>query len=119
MSYNRDEVFDMLYNDEFSKIPFAFRFGKMRIKIVMGLMILFCAASCIIPTVLLIMHIPGFCTTLITLALITALLTGWMVISITFEKRAFNKAQILSYRYQVYAEEKAKERLSKWRIHTL
>lgn len=119
MSYSKDEVFDMLYNDEFSKIPYVFRFGKLRIRIVIGLLVMFCAASCIFPVILLAMHIPGGLSALITFASFTAGIAAWMVIALAFEKRAFRKASVLSYRYHVYENERAEERLRKWRLHTL
>ena len=115
MSYN-NEVYDEFYNAEFTKIPYVFRFGNLRVKVAIALMVLLCAAFCVLPVILLTMHIPGGLRALLTLAMITASIAGWMVVALAYEKRAARKATAFYFRHQAYETQRTEERLRKWRI---
>ena len=118
MSYN-NEVYDEFYNAEFTKIPYIFRFGNLRVKVAIALMVLLCAAFCVLPVILLTMHIPGGLRALLTLAMITASIAGWMVVALAYEKRAARKATAFYFRHQAYETQRAEERLRKWRTDYL
>ena len=47
MHLENDEVFNAYYQMEFDRIPYIFRFGKKRIKIMVPVLIFFIAVMCI------------------------------------------------------------------------
>ena len=119
MRLENDDNFNFLYNEEFEKIPFLFRFSKRRYKIALILMLVLFVATLVLITVFYSTRytikiptlIPQSTTesyqyvsyykfeymvaTLLT-GLLTALIAGWMTIAKLLEKRAFKKASNLS-----------------------
>ena len=119
MRLENDDNFNFLYNEEFEKIPFLFRFSKRRYKIALIVMLVLFVATLVLITVFYSTRytikiptlIPQSTTesyqyvsyykfeymvaTLLT-GLLTALIAGWMTIAKLLEKRAFKKASNLS-----------------------
>ena len=110
-----DKVFNELYNEEFEKIPFLFKFSRKRCIIVFSVTGVLTVIMLILTTVLqetshtvLIDAMPGtdpfyintfdrnVVAAVIIVGIAVFLLTLWIVIAKWFEKRAFKKATSLA-----------------------
>ena len=115
MRLENDKVFNELYDEEFEKIPFLFRFSRKRCIIAFavtgGLTVLMLILTTILQETsrtVLIDAMPGHdpfmintfdsrvVTALIIVAVAVFMLTLWIVIAKWFEKRAFTKASKLA-----------------------
>lgn len=108
MEMTNDQVFDFIFEEEFNKIPFIFRFSRRRVKItgvILGILVL---GMCVTSTML--EDINGF-TAVIVAALLTAVVAGWMSLAIAFEKKAFAKASAFTYKYSISERERMQSRV--------
>ena len=119
MRLENDDNFNFLYNDEFEKIPFLFRFTGKRYKIALIVMIVFFAAMLVLITVfystqtteLVPSVLPqstvgsyqyvsdykyGYMVATLICGISAALIAGWMTCAKLLEKRAFKRASKLS-----------------------
>lgn len=109
MEMTNDQVFDFIFEEEFNKIPFIFRFSRRRVKIsavILGALVLgMCVTTSMLET------IDGF-TAVIVAALLTAVVAGWMSLAIAFEKKAFAKAAAFTYKYSISERERNQSRVN-------
>ena len=135
MRLENDDVFNTLYNEEFAKIPVIFRFGKKRIKAVLIITAVFIVATLVLSTMFFesrtaasIDTLPGYSLhfnnynyayliAMIITGLVVILLTGWMVLSTLFEKRAFAKASNLANMIYLSERHKAEIDHQNWKMH--
>ena len=119
MRLENDKVFNELYDEEFNKIPFLFRFGQKRFKVSLVIMIVAFIGMCILTSVFFntgraeVIQAPisvlstgsqmmvntyeyGYLIAAIVCGLVAILFSLWMVISRQFERRAFRKATNLA-----------------------
>ena len=118
MTYDikKNQVFDAIYNDEFNKIPFIFRFNRRRIKIVVatlaaaivGIVVLAAAFKCM-----------NLFTAVVTGASLTVLVTGWMTLANAFENRALKKASDFSFMFSLAEREKESSQIDLIKRQTL
>ena len=109
MEMTNDQVFDFIFEEEFNKIPYLFRFSRRRVKIaaiVLGVLVL---GMCVTTTVLESMN--GV-TAVIIAAVLTAIVAGWMSLAIAFEKRAFAKASEFTYKYSISERERSNSKVN-------
>lgn len=130
MRLENDSDFIFLYNEEFEKIPFLFRFTRKRYRIALIVMAVSFVAMGVFITIfyntqtaeLMPAVIPqstvgsyqyvsnyqyGYMVATLICGLIVALMAGWMVFAKLFEKRAFKKASELSN--MIYLSERHKQ----------
>jgi len=108
MTMENDEIFDICFTDEFNKIPYIFRFSRTRIKIVMFILAVLILVAAVLSTILM----GEKCIIALMLsATCVALVSGWMVLSALFEKRAFKKATDLTFRYRIAERERIADRI--------
>ena len=135
MRMENDDNFNFLFNEEFEKIPFVFRFSKRRF--VASLIIM--GVSLVAATVFLNLfydsghyvqistvdglHSFGFNeynnTYLILMILclvVIAFFAGWMVLAKQFEKRAFRKATQLSNMISISEKNRMARAWSNWKM---
>ena len=109
MKLENDQVFNTLYEVEYKKIPYIFRFGRRRPKIVVGIIIALFAASLVLWSV---WYGTGktvhsslgtyneydmrYLYAMVITDLTGLLLSGYAGIGLFFEKRAFKKASKLA-----------------------
>ena len=135
MRLENDDVFNTLYNEEFAKIPLIFKFGKKRIKAVLIITAVFIVATLVLSTMFFesrtaasIDTLPGYSLhfnnynyayliAMIITGLVVILLTGWMVLSTLFEKRAFAKASNLANMIYLSERHKAEIDHQNWKMH--
>ena len=135
MRLENDDVFNTLYNEEFSKIPRLFRFNRKRFKIVMIIMIIFITATLTLSTLFSETRTGAnfetasgysiyydkfnfaYLIAMLITALIVALLAGWMTISYLYEKRAFAKASKLANMIYLSERHKAEIDHQNWKMH--
>ena len=108
MSMENDEIFDICYTDEFNKIPYIFRFSRLRIKIVMAVLGGLILGAAVLSTIIM---GEACIQALMISAIFVALVSGWMVLSKLFEKRAFKKATDLTFRYRIAERERIADRI--------
>ena len=98
MRLTNDEVFNYMLKEEFDKIPFIFRFSKLRTKIAVSVLIVLLIAMCIFSfAVNGTQGLPA----LVVAAVLTALVAAWMTLGKVFENRAFKKASNFTFKYSV------------------
>ena len=135
MRLENDDVFNTLYNEEFAKIPFIFRFGKKRIKAVLIITAVFIVATLVLSTMFFetrsyesIETLPGrslhftnynyaYLIAMIITGIVVILLTGWMALSMLFERRAFAKASNLANMIYLSERHKAEIDHQNWKMH--
>ncbi len=134
MRLENDDYFNFLFNEEFEKIPFLFRWSRTRFisaTIIAGVhficamifLALFNDSSeyVVVPTA------PGynfgfndynytFLILMIACVTVIAILAGWMVISKWFEKRAFEKASKLSAMISISERRRNGEIWQRWKM---
>ncbi len=108
MEMTNDQVFDFIFEEEFNKIPYLFRFSRRRVKITAVILGVLVFGMCVTTTILKSMN--GV-TAVIIAALLTALVAGWMSLAIAFEKRAFAKASAFTYKYSISERERYRSRV--------
>ena len=119
MRLENDQIFNELYEEEFNKIPYLFRFSQKRFKVALIIMLVAFGSMCILTSFFYnsgraeVIQAPipvyttgsemvvntyeyGYLIAAISCGLVAVLLSLWMVISKQFEKRAFRKATSLS-----------------------
>lgn len=134
MRLENDKVFNELYDEEFDKIPFLFRFGRIRFKVVIITTIVLFVSMLILTSVFFstgkaeVIDAPispittgsqmivnfynnGVLIAVIIVGLVVALLALWMFIGKWFERRAFRKATNLAN--MIFLSERHKTEL-KW-----
>ena len=135
MRLENDKNFTFLYDEEFAKIPFIFRFTKRRymtVLIVMGVLILSVfvlttvfyntAETVVFDTAIGYESLPvntydnRFLVALIICAVIVAVMAGWMLISRWFERRAFRKATELSNMIFLSERHRAEIEWQNWKM---
>ena len=139
MRLENDQVFNELYEEEFNKIPFLFRFGHMRFKVVIITTIVLFVSMLILTSVfystgkaevieapfspvttgsqmVVNMYNNGVLIAVIIVGIVVALLAFWMFIAKQFEKRAFRKATNLAN--MIYLSERHKQAVdwSNWKM---
>ena len=139
MRLENDNVFNELYEEEFNKIPFLFRFSRKRFKVVIITTIVLFASMLILTSVfystgkseviaapisplttgsqmVVNMYNNGVLVAVIIVAAIVVLLALWMFIAKQFEKRAFSKATKLAN--MIYLSERHKQAVdwSNWKM---
>ena len=130
MRLENDDNFNFLYNEEFEKIPFLFRFTRKRYRIALIVMAVSFVAMWVFITIfyntqtaeLMPAIIPqstvgsyhyvsnyqyGYMVATLICGLTAALMAGWMVFAKLLEKRAFKKASELSN--MIYLSERHKQ----------
>ena len=130
MHLENDKVFNELYDEEFEKIPFLFRFSRKRCIAVMIIGGIFIAAMLILTTVVYetsetvhISTVPGYdsfaintfdpvaVSALVLVAIAVFIIAAWLAISKWFENRAFTKASKLAN--MIFLSEKHRDAV-KW-----
>ena len=139
MRLENDQVFNELYEEEFNKIPFLFRFSRKRFKVVIITTIVLFASMLILTSVfystgkaevieapfspittgsqmVVNMYNNGVLVAVIIVGIVVALLAFWMFIAKQFEKRAFRKATNLAN--MIYLSERHKQAVdwSNWKM---
>lgn len=134
MRLENDDIFNCIYDDEFEKIPFLFRFGKKRAKAVIISLCVSFGLMLISTTVFLSTRelteapsLPGYepiafysfnpvaTGFMIIVTLMTILLGIWIVLSQWFERRAFKKASELSNKIYISERHKAELKWQEWK----
>ena len=139
MRLENDDNFNFLYNDEFEKIPFLFRFTKKRYKIALIVMIVFFVATLVLFTLFYetqtIEKVPSllpqstvgsyqyvcmykfeYMVAALICEIIAALIAGWMTIAKLLEKRAFKRAAKLSNMIFLSETHKLNVRWNDWKM---
>lgn len=129
-----DDVFNTLFDEEFGKIPYIFRFGKKRIKVVIPVLIafalitvlLFCwlqdtSSVAVSPedigvSLLNYEYNPVLMTAVIIMFFVTLILGLWVIFAVAFEKEAFSRAASLAER--IYFSEMNKRVANRNRVDT-
>lgn len=128
MNIENDNVLNFLYEEEFSKIPLPFRFGRKRAKIVIGILI----ASFIAMMISLALMFdtrewvpmgrygynmlnPVYIVMVILFGALTCLIAGWLGLSLYMEKRAFRKASLLANRIYLSERHEAEIKWQNWK----
>ena len=139
MRLENDQVFNELYEEEFNKIPFLFRFSRKRFKVVIITTIVLFASMLILTSVfystgkaevieapfspittgsqmVVNMYNNGVLVAVIIVGIVVALLAFWMFIAKQFEKRAFRKATNLAN--MIFLSERHKQAVewSNWKM---
>ena len=115
MRLENDDNFNFLYNEEFAKIPFLFRFSRKRCTVAMIIMFVSFAAGLVLTSFFyasgesmrfntvrgyeslpITVYNNNYMLAAVICFAITVLFSGWMVIAKLFEKRAFAKATQLN-----------------------
>ena len=104
----KNQVFDTIFNDEFNRIPFIFRFSRRRIMIVI--------AALAVAIIGVVVAAAGFkCldlfTAVVTGASITIFVTGWMSLANAFENRALKKASDYTFLFSLAEREKSSSQI--------
>lgn len=108
MEMTNDQVFDFIFKEEFEKIPFIFRFSRKRAKIVAGILAALVIGMCVTTSIL--KSFDGI-TAVIIAAVLTAIVAGWMSLAVAFEKRAFAKASMFTFKYSLSERERYHSRV--------
>jgi len=135
MRLENDKVFNELYDEEFEKIPFLFRFSRKRCIIAFavtgGLTVLMLILTTVLQSTaqtVLIDAMPGHdpfmintfdrrvVAALIIVAVAVFLLTLWIVIAKWFEKRAFKKATNLANMIFLSERHRAELKWQDWKM---
>ena len=139
MRLENDQIFNELYEEEFNKIPFLFRFGRKRFKVVLITTIVLFVSMLILKSVfystgkaevieapfspvttgsqmVVNMYNNGVLIAVIIVGIVVVLLAFWMFIAKQFEKRAFRKATKLAN--MIYLSERHKQAVdwSNWKM---
>lgn len=139
MRLENDNVFNELYEEEFNKIPFLFRFSRKRFKVVIITTIVLFVSMLILTSVfystgkaevidapfspittgsqmVVNMYNNGVLVAVIIVGIVVALLAFWMFIAKQFEKRAFRKATNLAN--MIFLSERHKQAVewSNWKM---
>ena len=137
MRLENDDVFNGYYQMEFDRIPYIFRFGRKRIKVMFSVLIVFIVATCatwsifystkeshyIAPAkagyepVCINSYDYRILIVAIVLAILVMLISLWMTLSLVYERKAFAKATDLAARLNIEREEKVRERFQEWKLH--
>ena len=115
MRLENDDNFNFLFNEEFEKIPFLFRWSRTRFiaaTIIAGVHFI-CA---MIFLALFNDYNYTFLILMIACVTVIAILAGWMVISKWFEKRAFEKASKLSAMISISERRRNGEIWQRWKM---
>ncbi len=124
MQLENDNDFNILYDVEFKKIPFVFRFGKKRTKVVIIALIVMFVSMCVLSSfwynayagtevkpyaegLSIAMFIIGGCT------VITA---AWMALSKIFERHAFRNASNLAAMIRAYELHRTEMEFQNWKM---
>lgn len=136
MRLENDDNFNFLFNEEFEKIPFLFRFSKKRLIVVVAIMVIAIASATIflnlfydsavyvtVPSIDA-AHIMGFndynYTFLIAMILsvaVVAFLAAWIVLAKLFEKRAFRKVTKLCNMINISERSRTARIWSDWKMN--
>lgn len=131
-----DDNFNFLFNEEFEKIPFLFRFSKKRLIVVVAIMVIAIASATIflnlfydsavyvtVPSIDA-AHIMWFndynYTFLIAMILsvaVVAFLAAWIVLAKLFEKRAFRKVTKLCNMINISERSRTARIWSDWKMN--
>lgn len=137
MHLENDEVFNAYYQMEFDRIPYIFRFGKKRIKIMVPVLIFFIAVMCIswsifystkqseqygpamagYEPITINSYDYRYLVVTIVSAVLVFLVSLWMVLSELYEKKAFAKASDMSARLRIDQQERVREKHQEWKLH--
>ena len=124
MQLENDNEFNTLYNVEFNRIPFIFRFGKKRAKaIIIALIVLF-VALCVVATLMLdalsgtevAPSAEGLETATVIIGICTAFTAAWICLSQFFERRAFRKASNLSAMVKASERHRTEIEFQNWKM---
>ena len=134
MRLENDNVFNELFDEEFNKIPFIFRFGKMRIKVVAITTVVLAVASLILWSVFYStgetvtmpsyggyemrfnVYNNAYLVAMIITCSLVIILSAWMVVSTWFERRAFKKASNLANMIYLSERHKMELRRQDWKM---
>ena len=139
MRLENDDTFNFLYNDEFEKIPFFFRFSRKRYITALIVMVVFFVAMLVLITIfystqtteMIPSAIPqstvgsyqyvntykyGYMVATLICGLIAALCAGWMTYAKLLEKRAFKKAAELSNKIFLSETHKLNVEWKNWKM---
>jgi TRAP-type C4-dicarboxylate transport system permease small subunit len=139
MRIENDEVFNAYFAMEFDRIPFVFRFGKKRLKVMVPVLIFLIVLMCVSWSVFYSTQeshyisppLDGYepicinsydyriLAVTIVAAILVFLVSLWMVISELYERRAFAKATDLTARLTIDRQERAKEIYQDWKLHNI
>ena len=133
MQLENDQVFNTLYQEEYNKIPYIFRFGRRRPKIVVGIICVLFAASLVLWSVWYgtgktvhtslgqydvaynVYDMRYLVAMIITIAA-GLLLSLWAGIGLWFEQRAFKKASKLANMIFLSERHKTEMRFQEWKM---
>ena len=124
MQLENGNEFNTLYNVEFNRIPFIFRFGKKRAKaIIIALIVLF-VALCILSTFFFDAYAGsevkpsagGLGIAMLIVGGSTVLTAVWIVVSQFFERRAFRKASNLSAMVKASERHRTEIEFQNWKM---
>ena len=116
MEMTNDQVFDFIFEEEFNKIPYLFRFSRRRVKISAVILGVLVVGMCATTTVL---HSVNGVTAVIVAAVLTAIVAGWMSLAIAFEKRAYARASAFTFKYSIAERERSQARVNLIRLKSL
>ena len=139
MRLENDEVFNAYYAMEFDRIPFLFRFGRKRLKVMIPVLIFLIVLMCVSWSIfystkesrLVSAPVDGFepiyinsydyriLVVTIVAAVLVFVVALWMVISEIYERKAFAKATDLTARLTIDRQERVREIYQDWKLHNI
>ena len=132
-----EDITDERFQMEFDRIPYIFRFGRKRVKVMVPVLIVLVAAMCVFWSIFystkestyikpalegyepVCINSYDYKYLIITIiaAVLVVLVSLWMVLSTVYEKKAFAKASDTSARLRIDQQEKVREELQNWKLH--
>ena len=124
MMLETDDNFNTIYDVEFEKIPFIFRFGKKRAKVAIGLLIVLFITLCVVVTLMLDAlagteidpSAEGLEIAVAIIATLTALDAAWIALSQLFERLAFKKAANLAAKVSFSERHRTEVEWQNWKM---
>lgn len=133
MQLENDELFNLLYEEEYNKIPYIFRFGRRRPKIVLGIIIVLFASSLVLWSVwygtgktvhtsmgqydmAYNVYDMKYLYAMVITIIAGLLLSAYAGIGLWFEKRAFKKASNLANMIFLSERHKMELRFQEWKM---
>ena len=133
MQLENDELFNLLYEEEYNKIPYIFRFGRRRPKIVLGIIIVLFASSLVLWSVwygtgktvhtsmgqydmAYNVYDMKYLYAMVITIIAGLLLSAYAGIGLWFEKRAFKKASNLANMIFLSERHKMEMRFQEWKM---
>ena len=133
MQLENDQLFNLLYEEEFKKIPYIFRFGRRRPKIVVGIICVLFAASLVLwsvwygtgetvqtslgqYTMYYNVYDMRYLVAMIITIVAGLLFSAWAGLGFLFEKRAFKKASNLANMIFLSERHKTEMRFQEWKM---